>query len=449
MQDAVRMADALASEKPGDADAVASRVSLMGTREELEGALPAMEAVREKSPDNPLLRFNLGRTYALRGEWEMAQSHFSEALRLKPDYLQASLALGELQFSTDKFEAAVEVADEVLEKNSRNRAASMLKVRSLAKLRRYAEARQTLAALIAAMPMAEEFHFQMGLLGLTEKKWEQAGQAFEKAYQLNPGSVQAVAGLVQSLEARKRFDLVSAFLQREIGKYPDRRDLRILLAQAAMRAGNPDLAIGEYKAVLKAAAGGQTQAGAAQTAAVQVLLGEAYAAKGDREAAMTSLEQARAGNPADPSVWLSMAKVLDASGRRQKARECYEQVLKLDPENVMALNELAYLLAESDSDLDLALTYAQRAKQKLPLVDEFSDTLGWIYLKKRLSKSAIAIFEPLTVKDPGRATYRYHLGAALLAVGERARAQKELELALRSNPSREEAGKIRELIGKM
>ncbi len=447
--DAVRLADELVRAKPLDADAVAARASLLGAKAELEAALPAMETVLKKSPDHPLLRYNLGRTYALRRDWETAQSHFTEALRLKPDFLQAALALGEVQYSTDKFESATAAAEEVLERNSRNRAASILKVRSLIRLNRFKEARQTLNALIAAIPMADEPLFHMGLLNMEEKKYEQAEQSFAQAYSLNPRSSNAVVGLVQSLEARKRFDLISAFFKRELAKFPDRRDLRILFGQAAVRAGSPDLAISEYTSVLNAASGGGTQASAAQTAPIQILLGEAYEAKGDHEAAMTSLERARVANPADASVWLRMGKILDATGRKQKARECYEQVLKLDPENVMALNELAFLLAETNGDLDLALTYAQRAKQKLPLVDEFSDTLGWIYLKKQLSKSALEIFEPLAAKEPARSTYRYHLGAALLALGETARAQKELQAALRNNPSREEAGKIRELMGRL
>jgi hypothetical protein len=50
---------------------------------------------------------------------------------------------------------------------------------------------------------------------------------------------------------------------------------------------------------------------------------------------------------------------------QQQAR-LLRTVLKLQPDNPIALNNLAFLLVEGGADLDQALTYAQRAKQKLP-----------------------------------------------------------------------------------
>ncbi len=64
----------------------------------------------------------------------------------------------------------------------------------------------------------------------------------------------------------------------------------------------------------------------------------------------------------------------------------------------MALNNLAFLMAETGGDLDDALTKAQRAKQLLPSLYEISDTLGWIYLKKNLADKAIDIFKDLVAK---------------------------------------------------
>ena len=119
------------------------------------------------------------------------------------------------------------------------------------------------------------------------------------------------------------------------------------------------------------------------------------------------------------------------------------------PGNGVALNNLAFLIAESGGDLDQALTYAQRAKQILPNLAEVSDTLGWIYLKKNLSDNAIQIFTDLVTREPNQSTYRYHLGMALSQKGDRPRAMKELEQALKNNPPKDEAGKIRALMSKL
>jgi tetratricopeptide (TPR) repeat protein len=107
------------------------------------------------------------------------------------------------------------------------------------------------------------------------------------------------------------------------------------------------------------------------------------------------------------------------------------------------------VIAEQGGDLDVALTYAQRAKQKLPQSLEISDTLGWIYLKKQLTPNALEIYDELVTKDPARSTFRYHRGMALFQKGDRPQAKKELETALRSHPSKDEEGKIRELLQKI
>jgi predicted Zn-dependent protease len=96
------------------------------------------------------------------------------------------------------------------------------------------------------------------------------------------------------------------------------------------------------------------------------------------------------------------------------------------------LNNLAYYMAQNGGDLDQALTFAQRARQKMPNELAFADTLGMIYLKKNLVENALEILEDLVQKRPREAIFRPHLGEALLKKGETAKGKKELQTALAS-----------------
>jgi tetratricopeptide (TPR) repeat protein len=145
----------------------------------------------------------------------------------------------------------------------------------------------------------------------------------------------------------------------------------------------------------------------------------------------------------------SLAQVLDAAGRWSEAKQVYEVVIKLDPTNGVALNNLAFLLTEHGGDLDDALTKAQRAKQLLPNLSEVSDTLGWIYLKKNLTDNAIDIFQDLVNKVPAQAVFRYHLGMAYSQKGDKTRALKELQDALKYNPTKADRDKIQQLITRL
>jgi Flp pilus assembly protein TadD len=135
-------------------------------------------------------------------------------------------------------------------------------------------------------------------------------------------------------------------------------------------------------------------------------------------------------------------------GRTAEAKLLYESTFTLQSDNPIALNNLAYLIAEKNGDLDTALTFAQRARQKWPHVSAVSDTLAWIYLKKNLQDNAIEILENVVSQSPNQPTFHYHLGAAWLQKGNKAKARTELEKALANRPSSEEAGKIKELLAK-
>ena len=112
----------------------------------------------------------------------------------------------------------------------------------------------------------------------------------------------------------------------------------------------------------------------------------------------------------------------------------------------IALNNLAYIKAEEGTDLDEALTMAQRARQKLPDSNSIQDTLGWIYIKKNLSDDAVRVFRDLVKSEPANPSFHYHYGMALLQKGDKPNARAELEAAIRNKPSKDESDKIRQLL---
>jgi Flp pilus assembly protein TadD len=216
------------------------------------------------------------------------------------------------------------------------------------------------------------------------------------------------------------------------------------IASAAVLSGKFDLDISEYQQVLSML--GQDRKARAD---VYLRLGETYRRKGDMSNAVTALEQARGTLPDNPVVLSTLALALDNSGRRTEARGVYEAALKYDPNNAMALNNLAFLLADSGGDLDQALTMAQKAKQLLPNVPDVSDTLGLIYLRKNLSDNAVDIFKDLVSKQPNASTFHYHLGMAFSQKGDKPKALLELQHALKDNPSKEEKEKIQQLMNRL
>ena len=144
-----------------------------------------------------------------------------------------------------------------------------------------------------------------------------------------------------------------------------------------------------------------------------------------------------------------MALLYDRTGRPEQARREYEIVIQLQPENPTALNNLAYLEAEEGVDLNRALAHALRAQLKLPNDLDVQDTLALVYFRKNLTNESIRMLRDLVSRKPDSAPFHLHLALALYQKGDRPEAKRELESALRHQPSAREQNQIRELLAKV
>jgi tetratricopeptide (TPR) repeat protein len=250
-------------------------------------------------------------------------------------------------------------------------------------------------------------------------------------------------GIVETDMAQNKPDEAMKMLQGESDKAPGRMDLLLAMANVAVRAGKYDFAIQTYNRML-----GQPDKSVRQ-GEIYMRIGETYRRKGDANNAIKALQKARETLPDNPYVLATLGLVLDGASRKPEAKQFYEATLKVEPNNAIVLNNLAFLLAETGGDLNDALTKAQRAKQIKPDVYEISDTLGWIYLKKGLADNAIDVFKELVTKEPHHATYHFHLGMAYSQKGDKTKAMEQLKEALKFNPSSEEKEKIQQLITKL
>jgi tetratricopeptide (TPR) repeat protein len=431
-------------DEPDDNDARGLAATFMLDRGDVTKALTELQAVVTLTPDNPVAQYNLGRVHAARGEAEQARQRFQKAIDLRPDYVLARLALAQLQVTRGDFDAALKSSQQVLAIDRNNNNARLIASAALMGQKKFAESRQLLDSMLKANPSSPDVLFQLGVVNLAENKFKEAEDAFRRSYELNPANSRGLMGMVETEMAQNHPEQAMQLLQTESAKVPTRMDFLLALGNTAVRAGKFDLAVSYFEKVAESLAKGSKAQGD-----LYLRIGETYRRKGDLTNSVIALQKARAILPDNGVVLGTLALVLDAAGRWSEARQVYEVVIKLDPSNGVALNNLAFLLSEHGGDLDDALTKAQRAKQLLPNLSEVSDTLGWIYLKKNLTDNAIDIFKDLVNKVPAQAVFRYHLGMAYSQKGDKTRALKELQDALKYNPTQGDREKIQQLITRL
>ncbi len=219
--------------------------------------------------------------------------------------------------------------------------------------------------------------------------------------------------------------------------------LQQLLAEgnAAVQAGEFEAAIARYQKVLENLDPDSPGAGD-----LHLRLGETYRRKGDADAAVRWLARANELLPGNATVVGTLALALDSSGNKADAQRAYRVAIDLDPSNAIAMNNLAFLLAEAGTDLDDALGLARRAMEVMPASMDMTDTAGWVYLKRGENDSAIALFAEAVAKAPAEESYRDHLLMALERKGDHEGIRGETISALKQVSSPENLARVTALI---
>ena len=440
--EATNVLNDILKENPKDDEAMAIRASLLlvnGNRDQIQNAINDLQTVVSRMPENPVVRYNLGRAQMAKGNTQQAKIQFEEALKLRPDYLLPRIAMAQIMQQQGDFGKVVQAAGEILNYDPQNLQAKLLRTRALIGMGEAKQARTELMTIVAQYPNVWEARLQVAALDLSEKNYKAAEDTFRAMYAQTKDS-RALMGLTETYVTQGQFDNAIKILKDEVDKAPDRSDYYVAMGNIAVRAKYFDQAIADYQKALDKFP---------RSADVWIRMGETQRLKGDIEGAKASFTKAKDLAPTNITPYLELALIYDAAGQRELARPMYEQILKIQPDHPIALNNLAYMLAESGADLDQALTMAQRAKQKMPQDSNVADTLGWIYIKKNLADSAIGIFSELVRAEPGKSTYHYHLAMALAQKGDKIAAKKELEAALKEKPAKDEEQKIRALILRM
>jgi tetratricopeptide (TPR) repeat protein len=139
----------------------------------------------------------------------------------------------------------------------------------------------------------------------------------------------------------------------------------------------------------------------------------------DKEALAVYAEaRRRAPNDSIRSVAHSLSGIVHATlnDARRSIRE-YRRAIKLDPANSLALNNLAYTLAEQGRDLEHALEMSGKAIEIEPLNGTYIDTYGYIlYRLGRLDEAHKALRQAMSLIDDRE--IMLHYADVLQALGE-------------------------------
>jgi len=413
-----------------------------------EEAIRHIGQLCEKYPDSPLLRTRLAALYLAAGKRAEAKREMRAVVERWPKWSFGYL-LGLLHLRDGELAEA-----EILYQKGREALPGQPMMEILLGL--CAQAKGDISGAVAAwravhqrqdalVPVAQRALAGMMLANALAAQGEAdkaadvelgAGAGSEEQV-LHQSFLRAIACLpeAQRLEAGRHANFLLAY---GLGPW---REAQLEEVETLAKLVPDDPIVGSWRALIKMAAGKQAEAlaelekvaAAHPTApAPQFILARAHVARGNYAKAKALLEGLleRAHGTRAAVLHRELGLLHEHVGRYEDAANHYREAIEASDREVLALNNLAWLLAVRLGRAAEALPYALAAVRKVPGHAAILDTLGWIHHLLGDDASAVTALERARAADPTIAEIRYHLGVVYAALQRKEEAKRELREAL-------------------
>lgn len=171
-------------------------------------------------------------------------------------------------------------------------------------------------------PNPAAYHYQMGLSYLGERNYTAALIDLTEAEKLDPDNPDVLYYLGMAYMGKKRPDLAESRLQRAIMLKPNYSIARNDLGVAYLELKRWDNAIQQFKIV-------KDDLFYDNSENATINLGLAYLGKGDYQKALSELRSVALTNPRNPTVRLSLGRVLFAMDKSEQAIDEYNKALAI------------------------------------------------------------------------------------------------------------------------
>jgi tetratricopeptide (TPR) repeat protein len=253
-------------------------------------------------------------------------------------------------------------------------------------------------------------------------------------------------------EQNPMLDLIAIESLREDGKHRE----ALQLAQAASRRRRDDRALKLTEALilndlkrseesielLREMIKGHPE-NATEDSSVYMIMSSVQMQSGDLKNAEASARKAIELNPDDSDAQIQLSSVLDRTERYKESETILRELIKRDPANATALNNLGYFLSERGERNQEALKLIESAINIEPINGNFLDSLGWAHYKLGHLEEARAQLEKAMVYSRRNSTIHEHLGDVLRDLGKEAEARNQWEKALEYSIEADEIARIK------
>jgi putative PEP-CTERM system TPR-repeat lipoprotein len=390
-----------------------------------------VQAILEKRPNDIAAMMLMADIAAYRGKQADVDAWLNRARIANPNAMQVQLALAQRAAARGNSKEARNILIEAVRNGSRDPAPRIALAELDASTGRYADALESLRQAAKDRPGAA-ISVAMARVQLAMRDTAAARKSLQDALTLSPGFVPAATTLA-ALEMSAGNLPAALDLVRQVRKFdPEGASSYTLEGDVLTAAKRPADAAAAFIAGYRRAPGALLATRAAQA--------KVAAKIPSPEAELTDWV---AREPGDALARRTLAEYLIGAGKTDAAIGELEKVVAARPQDLAALNNLAWLYHQKNDQR--ALGIAEKAYTGAPKVAAVADTYGWILAQSGGAEKAVAVLGQAAELAPDDPQIQYHYAYAASQSGERDRAVQILKKLVGSGdpfPSRREAQEL-------
>jgi tetratricopeptide (TPR) repeat protein len=429
------LTDALKT-NPNDTDALTQRAELNVIQGKYKEAETDLTEVLRNKPNSPEAHAVMAKVHEARGNSQRQLEELTEALRLNPKALAVRVRLANALTRNNAAKRALEVLDQTPGQDKQSLAVIAERNTAWWTLGDLAEMRKGIDQGLA-ISRTPALLLQDGMLKLREKDYQGGRASLEELLKQSPEEWKALDAIAISYVEEKKMAEGTAVVRQHTSQMPKSAAAQLFLATWLFRTGDKAGARAAFQAAKSLAP---------NSAGADLGLAQLDANEGKLESARGIFTAVVAREPLNIGARLGAAQIDVQTGRTDEAIDHYERILQMDSGNAIALNDLAYLLADTGKDPDRALMLAQKVKAMAPGNLTVEDTIGWAYYKKGLYRASLDYLGKAA--DGGTPRRKVHLAMAYIQTGDRQKASALVQAALKEDPSLPEARLALQLLSK-
>src|SRR6266436_430820 len=370
-----------------------------------DAALDQYKVIADANPEDAQTYVRIAEIYRKQGKFDTALEHLKKAETMVQDSLEVPYNIAAIYQAQGRFDEAAQVLKDLLKKAEKADPAT------------YTAGEKSNRAV---------FLERLGTVYRDQGNNQAAIDTFRQVIALggDDNGERGYQQIIDTWREAKEWQKATDAAKEATQKFPNSRDLKMVLAAQQADMGHADLALKDVQSMLKRVP---------EDRAVYITLAQMNTRLKrypEAEKALDKAEQLSTKQDDKEYIWFLRGSSFERQKRFTDAEVQFKKVIASDPQHAMALNYLGYMLADQNTKLDEAFGYIKRALDIDPTNGAYLDSIGWAYYrlgKYELAEESLVKASQKINTDP---TVHDHLGDLYQKTGRLKLAATNWERAL-------------------